>query len=222
MTPVTERFVFRLPAPAERDPVPDLVRFAIGRYHRYTAPDPEWSVFTAWRVLDDDNGFFQVRLNYLSGRFVVEDQPPRRAVAALLDGDVPGISIIRLFDEVPDAAGPHTEPGVAAKMLVVGERQGRTPDDACTVKVRLAVSCLGPVKMDLYVSAIAERLVLRVPAPAEGILLLERVGLDLFPGPAVPLVIIANLLGLEGNPAGHEIGAVIVHGDLHRFATVIR
>jgi len=46
------------------------------------------------------------------------------------------------------------------------------------------------------VGAVAERLVLRVPAPAEGILLLDRIGLYLFPGPGITFVIVTDLFGL--------------------------
>ena len=113
-------------------------------------------MLSAGRVLDDDNGLFQARFDGLPGCIVIHGQATRRAVAGFLDGGVPCLIITRLPDKIPDAAGPHAEPGMDAEMFVVGKRQGGAPDDLCTLDVRLPVARFGTVKMDLCVSAVAE------------------------------------------------------------------
>ena len=44
-----------------------MERFPVSRYHRDAAPHPERPVFPARGILDDDNGFFELGLDDLSG-----------------------------------------------------------------------------------------------------------------------------------------------------------
>ena len=85
MTPVTERFVSRLPAPAEREPVSDGILFPVSRDYRNTATNPERTMLPLRGILNDDNGLLQCRLDGLVGLLILNDEPAGWAVAGFFD-----------------------------------------------------------------------------------------------------------------------------------------
>jgi hypothetical protein len=82
MAAVAERFIAGFSAPAEGEPVPDREGFTVSRYHRNTATNPEWPVLSLCRILDNNNGLLQCRLNGLAGLQIPDDKPPERPLQA--------------------------------------------------------------------------------------------------------------------------------------------
>jgi hypothetical protein len=60
---------------------------------------------------------------------------------------------------------------------------------------------------------VAEGFIFRLPAPAQGVLFLQGVCLNLMPGTAVSLCIVADLLFTEMNTSRNDVGAVFAHPD---------
>src|SRR5208337_2484092 len=167
------------------------------------------------RVLDDYDRFLQYRLDRLPGLPIVNNEPARGAAASLLDRGLPGLRDIRLPGQVPDPPGPHAEPGMDAEVLHVFQFQRRPLDLFRVPEVGLAAGALGPVEVDRGVRAVTEWLVPRMAAPAEGIALPYGIPDHFLPCPAVPFVIITDLLPDQGDAPGDEVGAVFTDNDLH-------
>jgi hypothetical protein len=94
MAAVTEWFVLRFSASAERDPVPDLVLFTIGGFDRDTASHPEWTMLTPRRIFNYDNGLLEFGHHYLSALIVRDHQSTRWAVARFFDSNIPSFPVI--------------------------------------------------------------------------------------------------------------------------------
>src|SRR5512138_38759 len=112
MAPVTERFVVRPSAPAQRHPVPDGIRFPVSRNNRDAATYPDRPVLTACRVFNEDYGLLQLRLNGRSGLPVFEDKAAGRAVACLFYSLILCLRASGFFRQVPDPGRSHAEPGM--------------------------------------------------------------------------------------------------------------
>lgn len=91
MAPVAEWLVVRSPAPAEGEPVPDCVRFSFSGEYRDASPHPERSVLALCRVLNNNDGLFQDRLERLIVPQVMENEPARGAAGGFLYCRVPGL-----------------------------------------------------------------------------------------------------------------------------------
>lgn len=91
MAAVTERLVLRSSAPAEGNPVPDLVPFSVGGFYGDAASHPERPVLISGRVFNNYNGFIQFRLDRLAAFIISDYQPTRGAVARFFYGYVPGL-----------------------------------------------------------------------------------------------------------------------------------
>lgn len=75
MTAIAERFVLQSSAPAEGDPVPDFVPFAIDGFNWDASAHPERPVLTPRRIFDNNNGLIEFELHYLPA-FIVRDHQP--------------------------------------------------------------------------------------------------------------------------------------------------
>ena len=135
-------------------------------------------------------------------------------MARLVLHQFPGFGAVRLHHQIPDPAFRVAEAGECAEILLIGEPHCGTLNGLCLLKVRLPAGGFGPVELNLLVSAIAEGLVRRLTAAAEGILRLRRVFLSLPVIEGFALGVSDDPLFTQRQPAADKIGTIFGDFDL--------
>lgn len=210
--PVAKRLVLRCPASAQGDAVSDLIRRSVSTDDVDAAPYPDGPAAPFLRVLYQHDGGLEMRFDGLSRFVVPRDQPSRSTIPHLLQERRLYLRIVRHGDLVPDPAVRIAETGEGAEASGVGQchlspfvglrqfHDGRT------------VGCFRAVETAFCMRAVAEGVLLRLPAAAQRIGRLEGIVPALYPFDRFALAVDADRLYGERDTAPDDIGAV--PGDL--------
>lgn len=164
---VAEWLVLGCAAPAERDAVAYFVGKAVGGDDGDAAAQPQWPATFLGRVFDQPDGNRELRFDRLAGGLVPGYQPTRRAIANLPDEHGADGGVVGFTDLVPYLAVRVAEAPECAQVFRVGERHAGAIQGFGLFKIGLATGHLGPIKTDLGMAAVAERLFPGSTAAAE-------------------------------------------------------
>ncbi len=206
---VAKRLVLRLTAPAERHPIARLVGNAVGGGRCDPAAQPNRSATVFCGIFDQPDRNRQVALERPWCRFVPGDEAPGRTIIDLLEKRRADFRIVGARHLPPHFAVRIAEARKGAETFCIGEHHCGSFDGLRLLDVRFAVRRLGAVEADLGMGAVAERLVVRMSAPAQRVFLRRWKRSALPPRLRATVRIGADCLLRQRHAAGDDVGTVL-------------
>src|SRR5271170_3508760 len=158
--------VLGLTAAAERDAIAYLIIKAIRRDHFNSASQPDRPAAPSFWIFDKAYRDGQLALYGFPRRLVPSHQAAGRTIFNLPDEGLPNFGFVSTSYLIPHLSVRITKASECAKALCIRELQPGPVEDFRLTEISFTTGRLGAVKTDLCVGAIAERLFLRLTAPA--------------------------------------------------------